>query len=161
MTAILGCITNRLISMIDAPSPSNTPIPLIIDTTRASPQSPSTSPPIQQHGSYTSCASCGQPPNGVAYGLNIPHSFTDEILRDQVRQNFIQKEIKLILSGIISITVSVGCIILIGITGGDNCALNNGAFAILSAIGGGWLTLLSTSTASSTIAKHRRTSSMV
>ena len=86
----------------------------------------------------------------------IPRTYTQEILREQMKQSFAQKEIKLILSGIISLSVSVGCIVLIGVTKGENCALNNGAFAILSAVAGGWLTLLSN--VSSSAAKSRSNS---
>lgn len=92
----------------------------------------------------------------IMNGQPLQRTYTQEILREQMKQSFAQKEIKLILSGVISLSVSIGCIVLIAITKGENCALNNGAFAILSAVAGGWLTLLSN--VSSSPAKSRSNS---
>ena len=89
----------------------------------------------------TPAPSPSQPPT---YDVIPPHTFREEIMRDQIKHSFLQRELKLFLAGLISLALSIGCVVLIAVTKGENCALNNGAFSILSAIGGGWLTLLST-----------------
>ncbi len=78
-------------------------------------------------------------PLDLVGGTSPQRTFTQEIRRDKAKYKFLTDEIMMILSGITSLVIAVGCIVVIAITRGENCALNNGAFSILSAIAGGWL----------------------